>query len=321
KYINKGYDRVTAVMVHDDTGTVPHANTLNDEIKEYLDCRYIFPCESTWRIFGFPIHGRKPSVERLQFNLLGQHSVLYQDHDDIDDLLSNPSISESKFIAWMNANQAFVEGQSLTYSEFVTKFVYNQKQRCWQLRKKGYTIGRLQWVPQTTGEIFYLRMMLTVSRGPISFEDIRTVAGVEYPTYRETCFAIGFLQDDREFIASINEAKDWGSTPYLKNLFVLLLLIGTMNKPEQVWGKTWHCLSDDILYSHRRSTSTPGLHIDDCNLMNLVLLEFERLLQANQRSLKDYPCMPYPENANLLTHAGNGLILSELNFNNEELRS
>ena len=87
--------------------------------------RYISPCESTWRIFGFPIHGRKPSVERLQFHLPGQHSVLYQDHDDIDDLLSNPSISESKFIAWMNANQAFVEGKNLTYSEFVTKFVYN----------------------------------------------------------------------------------------------------------------------------------------------------------------------------------------------------
>ncbi|KAH1162828.1 hypothetical protein GYH30_001368 [Glycine max] len=218
KYINKGYDKVTAVMVHDDTRTVPHANTLNDEIKEYLDCIYISPCESTWRIFGFPIHGRKPSIERLQFHLPRQHSVLYQDHDDIDDLLSNPSISKSKFIAWMNANQAFVEGQSLTYSEFVTKFVYNQKQRCWQLRKKGYTIGKLQWVPPTTGELFYLRMMLTVSRGPISFEDIRIVAGVEYPTYREA---------------------------------------RTMNKLEQVWEKTWHWLSDDILYSHRKSTSTP----------------------------------------------------------------
>ena len=40
KYINKGYDRVTVVMVHDDNGTIPHANTPNDEIKEYLDCRY-----------------------------------------------------------------------------------------------------------------------------------------------------------------------------------------------------------------------------------------------------------------------------------------
>ncbi|RZB47105.1 hypothetical protein D0Y65_050939 [Glycine soja] len=301
KYINKGSDRVTVAIVHDDKGTLPHANTLNDEIKEYLDCRY--------------------EPKRLQFHLPGQHSVLYQDHDDIDDLLSNPSISESKFIAWMNINQAFVEGQSLTYSEFVTKFVYNQKQRCWQLMKKGYTIVRLQWVPPTTGELFYLRMMLTISRGPISFEDIRTVDGVEYPTYRETCFAMGFLQDDREFIAAIKEAKDWSSAPYLRNLFVLLLLTGTMNKPEQVWEKTWHWLSDDILYSHCRSSSTPGLHIDDSNMMNLVLLEVEQLLQANQRSLKDYPSMPYPENANLLTHADNGLILSELNFNNEKLRS
>ena len=40
KYINKGYDRVTVVIVHDDKGTLPHANTLNDEIKEYLDCMY-----------------------------------------------------------------------------------------------------------------------------------------------------------------------------------------------------------------------------------------------------------------------------------------
>ncbi|RZB69477.1 hypothetical protein D0Y65_039007, partial [Glycine soja] len=91
--------------------------------------------------------------------------------------------------------------------------------------------------------------------------------------------------------------------------------------PEEVWEKTWHWLSDDIVYSHRRSSNTPGLHIDDSNLMNLVLLEVEKLLQANQRSLKDYPSMPYPENANLLTHADNNLILFELNFNNEELRS
>ena len=47
---------------------------------------------------------------------------------------------------------------------------------------------------------------------------------------------MGFLQDDREFIAAIKEAKDWGSAPYLRNLFVLLLLTGTMNKPEEVWA-------------------------------------------------------------------------------------
>ena len=69
---------------------------------------------------------------------------------------------------------------------------------------------------------------------------------------------MGFLQDDREFVAAIQEVKDWGSAPYLRNLFVLLLLIDTMNKPEQVWEKTWHWLSDDIVYSHCRSLNTPG---------------------------------------------------------------
>ena len=50
KYINKGYDRVTVVMVHDDNGTIPHANTPNDEIKEYLDCRYepSLKCKSSY---------------------------------------------------------------------------------------------------------------------------------------------------------------------------------------------------------------------------------------------------------------------------------
>ena len=164
----------------------------------------------------------------------GQHSVLYEDHDDIDDVLSKPSISDSKFISWMNTNQNSVEGRNLTYAEFVSKFVYNQKKRCWHLRKKGYTIGRLLWVPPITGELFYLRMMLTVCKGPTSFEDLRTVDNVQYSTYKEACFAMGFLQDDKEFIEAIKEAKDWGSAHYIRKLFVLLLLTATMNKPEQV---------------------------------------------------------------------------------------
>ncbi|KAL5177020.1 hypothetical protein HKD37_08G022846 [Glycine soja] len=286
-----------------------------------IDNRYICPCESTWRIFGFPIHGRKPDVERLHFHLPGQHSVLYEDHDDIDDVLSRPSIFDSKFISWMNTNQNSVEGRNLTYVEFVSKFVYNQKKRCWHLRKKGYTIGRLLWVPPITGELFYLRMMLTVCKGPTSFEDLRTVDNVQYSTYKEACFAMGFLQDDKEFIEAIKEAKDWGSAHYIRKLFVLLLLTATMSKPEQVWDQTWHWMADDIVYNYKKSSTSPALQLDDRTLQNLVLLEIEELLQANQRSLRDYPSMSYPEDANCPAYLDNSLILAELNYNNEELRS
>ena len=64
-----------------------------------------------------------------------------------------------------------------------------------------------------------------------------------------------------------------------------------------------------------------ALQLDDMTLQNLVLLEIEQLLQANQRSLTDYPSMPYPEDANCPTYLDNSFILAELNDNNQELRS
>ncbi|KAG5054280.1 hypothetical protein JHK85_006790 [Glycine max] len=64
-----------------------------------------------------------------------------------------------------------------------------------------------------------------------------------------------------------------------------------------------------------------SLQLDDRTLQNLVLLEIEELLQANQRSLRDYPSMPYPEDANCPAYLDNSLILVELNYNNQELRS
>ena len=46
----------------------------------------------------------------------------------------------------------------------------------------------------------------------------------------------------------------------------------------------------------------------------MVLLEIEQLLQANQRSLKGYPSMSYPEDANCPTYLDNSLILTKLNY-------
>ena len=63
------------------------------------------------------------------------------------------------------------------------------------------------------------------------------------------------------------------------------------------------------------------LHIDDEQLKNLTLLEIEKRLHANEKSLRDYPTMPYPKGANPASYLENSLILSELNYNNDEARS
>ena len=78
-------------------------------------------------------------------------------------------------------------------------------------------------------------MMLTRVKEPTSYEDMRTVNNVVYDSFREACFASGFLMDDKEYIAAIKEAHVWGSGYFLRLLFVTLLITSYMHRPTHVW--------------------------------------------------------------------------------------
>jgi hypothetical protein len=270
KYINKGSDRISAVIVPNDDLTDPEPQKV-DEIKQYIDCRYVAPSESAWRIFSYSIHGRKPAVERMFFHDKGQNSVYYRDYERITNVLLKPSVTESMFTSWMSANQMYPEARLLTYAKFVEKFVYVKKKRLWQPRQRGYTIGRLMWVPPTTGELYYLRMMLTITKGPTSYEDIKLVNGFQYLTYREACFAMGFLGDDREYIAAIREAYNWGSGVFLRKLFIIMLLSESMDRPNYVWERSWQWLCDGIIYKQRQISQNQGY---DQNIFISILFSF-----------------------------------------------
>jgi hypothetical protein len=103
-------------------------------------------------------------------------------------------------------------------------------------------------------------MKLTVTKGPLCYEDIKRVAGIQLKTFRETCFAMGFLGDDKEFISTIKEAKDWGSGHLLRFLFVTMLLSASLDRPCHVWKETKEWLSDGILYKQRRIANNPGIY-------------------------------------------------------------
>ncbi|XP_006582744.1 uncharacterized protein [Glycine max] len=112
--------------------------------------------------------------------------------------------------------------------------------------------------------------MLFTAKGAQSYSDIRTINGVVYPTFREACFAKGFLGSDQEFISALQEANNWGI----------------------------------------RLTVKETIH--------LCLTEIENMLQANRRSLRDFPSMPYPIGyARNQQH--NNLIHNEMAYDKEML--
>lgn len=116
KYVNKGYDRVTAAFT--ESANEDGSTRDVDEINMYYDCRYISPCEAAWRIFGFPIHHREPSIERLSFHLPNEQYVIFSDDDPIDVVANKPGVKESMFLSWFEMNKIYPEARDLTYAEF-----------------------------------------------------------------------------------------------------------------------------------------------------------------------------------------------------------
>ncbi|XP_076946680.1 uncharacterized protein LOC143618268 [Bidens hawaiensis] len=168
KYINKWPDRATISLVQDNSH---NQDEVVDEVKAFYDCRYVSACEAAWRIFSFEVNYRTPSVTRLPFHLPGQQTLVFEDDDDVEDALNKTS-----------------------------------DKHAWELRKRGFSIGRVHHVPPAFNEAYYLRILLNKVRGPTCFEDIRTVDGEVCATYRDACYKRGLLDDDNEYIDAIEEA-------------------------------------------------------------------------------------------------------------------
>ncbi|XP_074302122.1 uncharacterized protein LOC141633574 [Silene latifolia] len=293
-----------------------------DEIKRFYDCRYLSACEAAWRIFGFDIRYRTPAVERLQYHLPDEQPIVFHDDDWVDEVVENTSLGVSQFLNWMGCNNSTVEemqvAKELLYCEFPNKFVWKKKLRQWSLRKKGFTIGKLVHVPPQCGELYFMRVMLNHVKGPKCFEDIRTVNHFVHPTFREACYALGLIGDDREYIAAINEAADWGSGFYLRNLFATLLFCGTLSMPSKVWDETWQLLSNDILRRQHTLLNNQDLQLTDEELQNYALIDIENSLQINGSSLRRFEGMSFPD-MSATTHHRNSLVMDALLYDRQSL--
>ncbi|XP_035845319.1 ATP-dependent DNA helicase PIF2-like [Helianthus annuus] len=122
----------------------------------------------------------------------------------------------------------------------------------------------------STGEAYYLRILLNKVKGPTSFDDIKTVNGRVYDTFRDACYALGLLDDDSEYIEAIKEANISGSAGYIRNLFATMLLSSTLSRPEVVWESTWKYMTDDFLYRFSKYHRVSGLSIPDEQLKNYI---------------------------------------------------
>ena len=125
---------------------------------------------------------------------------------------------------WFVANAKHKRARSLTYCDFPTKWSWVAKTKKWVRKKRGKKIGRMYYAHPSTGELYYLRMLLMLVKGAKCYADVRTYNGVVYATFKDACAARGLLGDDNEWYCAFDEALKWGMGNQLRQLFVTMLI-------------------------------------------------------------------------------------------------
>ena len=296
KYIYKGPDMTTVRVgqTNDPQGDNAQGQgegEMLNEVKQYLNARYIGPVEACWRLFEFSMHLELPSVYRLPVHLEDEQQVLWREGANVAEQERAVENSHKTHLTqWFVANETFPDAANHTYQEFPQHFVWVAKQKIWKPRERGFAIGRICFVHPTAGETFYLRLLLTVIKGAKSWDNLRLVDGVQHPTFQAACVALGLLQDDGEWNQCLAEAGEMQTGLQLRRLFAMILLNCHPTSPLTLWNTHKAKVCDDLARTLERDY--PHIEQTEEVVYDFGLYLIEKILLKSEKRLRDFPEMP-----------------------------
>jgi hypothetical protein len=143
------------------------------------------------------------------------------------------------------------------------------------MRKRGFAIGWMYYAHPTSGERYYLRMLLNCIKGATSYEHLQTVDGRVHDTFKDACIAMGLLADDNEWHQALEEASVWASGRQLRDMFASMLMFCEVTNPRQLWDAHWECLSDDIQAMTHCKHAEPSVTFFEDVLKDRALYEID----------------------------------------------
>ncbi|XP_037822309.1 uncharacterized protein LOC119610956 [Lucilia sericata] len=242
KYVNKGGDQAAFALEND-----------KDEIKMYESGRYISSSEAVWRIFAFPIHERYPPVYHLAVHLKNGQRVYFNSSNILQQVENPPQTTLLSFFELCKVDEF---AKTLLYTEIPSYYVlksnkFERRKRGkriegWEDIRKDDVLGRVFTIHPNNTECFYLRLLLHVVKGPTSFVDLKTVNGVEHPTFHSACLALGLLEDDKHWENALEEAGLCDYPSKLRDLFAIMLVNCQLSNAASLWDKHKDNLSENL---------------------------------------------------------------------------
>jgi PIF1-like helicase len=279
-----------------------------NEIDDFWNGRYHSATEATWRILGYGITKKTPSVTSLPVHLPNAiHNRRYTTNGGTGSLSS----LERYFLrpdGTFEIDGAARSFSDLLYSEYFKLFYLKSYDPVKALTHpewfserppppnvphmhvilrshKNPHITRLQSIRLSLGDVFYLRALLQ-TRPVRSFEELRTVNGTIYHSFHEAAIALNLFTDETEAEYCLTEAVESLRTPYqMRLLFIHMLTNDCVTSPLTIWEKFRNSLSEDFYFSNGR---------DWWQAFSEALLQISANLQEHGKTPEDYG-LPQPE--------------------------
>jgi hypothetical protein len=196
-----------------------------NEISSFISGRLLSASEAAWRLLSLKLHQEYPAVCRLDVHLPCHQMMIFDPTADPRDIMEAASRQSSTLIEWFALNRRDPRARQYKYIQIPEHYCF--KDNSWYERERGtIAVGRMYGVSTNNAELFALRSMLDCVAGAQSFEDLTSIDGHIYPTFRQACEAYGMIHDDSEWIQSFQEMLDVRilSLQEIREQFALILI-------------------------------------------------------------------------------------------------
>ncbi|XP_011859010.1 PREDICTED: uncharacterized protein LOC105556523, partial [Vollenhovia emeryi] len=282
KYIYKGHDAASVVIGEN----LNNIEIVHDEIKDFIEARYVGPVEAYWRIAGKTLQEKSHAIIRLPVHLPNEQNVIISNNLN-EENLRYALERITMLMDYFDLNKRDIDACQYVYTDIPSYYVFKKvtldgKQvNRWEKRQCRFNcIGRMYSVSPTEIELFHLRILLLNVKGATSYNELKTVNGELHQTFTSACLALGLIEDDNEWKLAINEASVWMMPKHLRLLFVRILMHCQPVHPKELWEEFKVALSEDYI---RRFGQVTGIR--------KAYVQIDQLLRKEGWELSQFPEM------------------------------
>ena len=277
KYVYKGYDCIK-FSVSKDGGEISY-----DEVRNFLDARYVSGPEAMWRLLENKMHSISHHIIRLPVHLELDQMIYFREGEERK-ALQLAEEADTHLTAWFKLNQQNEEARQYLYTEIPHHYTFQKSSTTWEIRKQGggKVIPRMFSVSPKDVNRYYLRLLLLHVREATSFEDLRSVDGVLYDSYKQAAEARNLIMDDSQWRQSMHEADVFQMPCQLRNMFAFICAFNQLKDPLQLYEEFKESMIEDFRQS-----------FTDEMAESLALSEIESVLKTQRLTLSQLG-LPHP---------------------------